>query len=627
MKKETLVGSLHLLARARAEQAGVKLTIGGARAFTDGQSITIPSLPTDNLKAIVLAMGYLGHEAAHIKHTDFNALRHANMTPFEKSLENSIEDTRIEVKEGESYPGIRNDLNALVNAVAEEGGFAPGPSAPISSLIPMYVNLRLRQIKANQDVCGSLADHIEARLVEAIPAGALVRLEGLLMPAMKANCTGDVIVVAKQIAAMLKEEAEKAEQEKQQQQQQDQQQQDQPQDSDGDADDSGAGQAGDDQVDNQGQGDDSTDDGATDGDGDDSGQSEDSQSDQTNGNSAGQQGDDSDDSASKQSSQNQGKPGGQDLLDALDDQDAAFEGLGEQVAKQLGEASAQAIGKIGNISLGCPMARLSDAALINDVRQATNALNRRISGLIETMSLDSVDVRNKGKKLSGAHLYRLATGDERVFRHIVEGEGVDTALSILLDASTSMNDNNRAEVNARIKAARASGTVLSDSQTVVVSRYDLAKKTAAAVSLAIDGVEGAETEIVSFPTLNHSAMVIKPFDLPLRAVSGVLNSSQATIPSTPMTEALLAAGESLLRRKENRKIMLCLHDGEPNDQDTCRAAVRSLEAMGVEVIGLGIMCDTRHIFERSIMITNLDDMPKAVFGLLESKLIHMPLAA
>lgn len=590
MKKETLVGSLHLLARARADQAGVKLTIGGGIAFTDGKSITIPALPTDDQKAIVLAMGYLGHEAAHIKHTDFNALRQANMTPFEKSLENSIEDSRIEVKEGESYPGIRNDLNALVRTVAEEGGFTPSDDAPVSALIPMYVNLRLRQIKAKQDVCGPLADHIEAKLAGEIPAGAMIRLEGLLMPAMNAKCTGDVILVAKQIAAMLKEEAEKAEQEKQQQQQK--QEQDQPQDGDGDSDDSGAGQDGDDQSDDQGQG------------GDSAGDAEgDAQSDQTNGNSAGQQGDDSGDTDVTQSPQGTGNSqpkGGLALLEALEDPDATFDGLGEHVAKQLGQASAESICNIGDVSLGCSLNRLSDAALIQEVRASTNALDRRISGLMETMSLDTVDVRNKGKRLSSAHLYRTALGDDRVFRHVVEGIGIDTALSILLDASTSMNED---------------------------KRYDLAKKTAAAVSLSIDAVDGAETEIVSFPCLNNSAIVIKPFDLHLRSVSGVLNASHPTIPSTPMTEALLAAGESLLRRKENRKIMLCLHDGEPNNEETCRAAVRSLEAMGVEVIGLGIMCDTSHIFKRSIKITNLAEMPKAVFALLESKLIHFPLAA
>ena len=47
----------------------------GNRAFTNGATITIPSLPEDvelTLDQVNIARGYYHHEAAHIRYTDFD---------------------------------------------------------------------------------------------------------------------------------------------------------------------------------------------------------------------------------------------------------------------------------------------------------------------------------------------------------------------------------------------------------------------------------------------------------------------------------------------------------------------------------------------------------------------------
>ena len=69
---KTLRGSLPIVAGAYGDSFGVRVVCSGSSAFTDGTVITIPFL--DEVKGedlYVLVYGYLIHESAHIRSTDF----------------------------------------------------------------------------------------------------------------------------------------------------------------------------------------------------------------------------------------------------------------------------------------------------------------------------------------------------------------------------------------------------------------------------------------------------------------------------------------------------------------------------------------------------------------------------
>ncbi|KOE89724.1 hypothetical protein ACS91_10020, partial (plasmid) [Vibrio parahaemolyticus] len=97
-KKRTVYNALPIVAAAYGEKFGVKVALGSDTASTDGQTIVIPNVPDDypNMDAV---WGYLAHEAAHVRFTDFNVERrrglHAHLT-------NVIEDCRIE----RAMPGV-----------------------------------------------------------------------------------------------------------------------------------------------------------------------------------------------------------------------------------------------------------------------------------------------------------------------------------------------------------------------------------------------------------------------------------------------------------------------------------------------------------------------------------------
>jgi len=67
-----LKNALPIVAAAYGEKFGVKVLIQGQDAFTDGERIVIPTANPDDPHYQQIAWGYLAHEAAHIRHTNFD---------------------------------------------------------------------------------------------------------------------------------------------------------------------------------------------------------------------------------------------------------------------------------------------------------------------------------------------------------------------------------------------------------------------------------------------------------------------------------------------------------------------------------------------------------------------------
>ena len=126
-KISTIIGGLRIALQALAEKMGVVLRIEGDMAYTDGETIVIPTLPADDREAATLARGYVDHEAAHIAHTDFSIA----VTQWT----NIIEDVRIEKEQGKRYPGCAVNLKNLTALLETKGKFRGTPEQPLSMLM------------------------------------------------------------------------------------------------------------------------------------------------------------------------------------------------------------------------------------------------------------------------------------------------------------------------------------------------------------------------------------------------------------------------------------------------------------------------------------------------------------
>lgn len=115
MNPKHIIKSLPLLASILGRKYGVQVRIGGDNAFTNGNIIQLPSLPLDCDDTLLgLVRGLIDHESAHIRDTDFEALRAANLTPLEKHLWNTIEDWRVENVLAAVYPGCCENFQWLI---------------------------------------------------------------------------------------------------------------------------------------------------------------------------------------------------------------------------------------------------------------------------------------------------------------------------------------------------------------------------------------------------------------------------------------------------------------------------------------------------------------------------------
>lgn len=109
------VSSFVNFARGYASGMGKKninVTFGGDTAYTDGNTINLPALPADVFLSpweVEVFSGYLDHELAHIRYTDFRIF--PTDQPL-KQITNLMEDIRIENRLIQDFPGTKKYLDA-----------------------------------------------------------------------------------------------------------------------------------------------------------------------------------------------------------------------------------------------------------------------------------------------------------------------------------------------------------------------------------------------------------------------------------------------------------------------------------------------------------------------------------
>ena len=140
MNNKLIMQSLPLVAAVLGNKYGVQVTIGGSKAFTDGSTINLPSLPLDCDETLIgLARGYIDHESAHIRETNFESLKNAQLTPLEMHIWNCIEDWRVENKLAEIFPGCRGNFDWLIRHFFSSETEDRGGHLLTSSLIGFYL--------------------------------------------------------------------------------------------------------------------------------------------------------------------------------------------------------------------------------------------------------------------------------------------------------------------------------------------------------------------------------------------------------------------------------------------------------------------------------------------------------
>lgn len=593
MKNQTLNNAFPIVAAALGNKFGVKVSVGGDDAYTTGDRIHLPALDTDDFNIKDVAWGYLAHEAAHVRFTDFGEFRNAATSPLRKSIVNILEDIRIEKSMQEPYPGTKRTTEKVVEYLVQTGGFGfvtkdqdPHPAKVLSQ----FLLFRLRYDVLGQKALSSPADSAESLLEDTFPVGAVTRLFGLLSDVPHLSETRDCVRLADRILRMIQEEQEKAEEQARQQSQQQQSSNGStggPSDS---TDDAGA----DDQSDGSSSGiDDSQSNQSTQPD-DAKSQSNTSNTDDDNADQQSGQGATSSHSGANDQSQD-ADPLAQILSSVLSaGQDDLPDDLFEAARALLGNQPRNSYDSKIHLPLAMEPNRNPSTGntILNRALSESGKIRASLQGLIQSSRYERPVNKRSGNRIDGRKLVRLSQGDSRVFERRTHKQAPNTALHLLVDTSGSMNN--------RI------------SQTSPITLAHIAMDSAVALALALEGISGVNPAITRFPhgdtdnvnpLLKHGQKV-RP-NAP--AFSAITNGG------TPLHTALWYAAASVMATREERKVIMVLTDGEPDDYDAAKSVVRRCEATGIELVGVGICIDTSHLFDNSICINNVSDLRSELF--------------
>ena len=542
IRNKDVLGCLPMLASVLGRQYGVQVQIGGNRACTNGRVIMLPALPLDcDAELLATVRGFLDHEAAHIRHTDFACLNAADMDSVTFHLFNSIEDWRVENRLAAIYPGCRQNLLWLMRKHFAEDDAGAGSDDPAPAVL-RYVLLTVRTWDAPE-----IEPHRAAKAAvirQAFP-GLLENLDAILARVrQKCEDTAASIGYARQLADCLKQWLPSK------------QKWTRPSPTDD------SGQNGEDAL--------------------------------TDSDTQKEQNDCTD---SQAESVGESFPlNGENARQALS---ALFDLPASELPKQTGETLAAILEDSQKQSgkQGIEVAKIGHRLVLplsDDEKQTalrcSNALRHRLHGLLQTRTQHRRATGRRGMLHTGS-LYRMAVANPRVFQQMTSKTGMNTAIHILLDASGSMDG----------------------------PRIVLARQACYAVARALEGIREINPAVTAFPALSsfngvfpvvrHGEKATDRF--PMRGAGG-----------TPLAPALWWVMQTMLSLKENRKIILILTDGVPDDSPACVKAIRYAEQIGMEVLGIGIQHTAiSSLLPESRVISELQELAPAMFGILQNALL------
>lgn len=572
--------ALPLIAGALAGKQGVKVLQGDWAKTNCVDTIWLPPLPENDPNVKAKALGFVGHETAHISFTDTEVTKKCKQQNNPETffgLMNLLEDIRIEKLQKTRFPGVSDNLDNLVKILVDEKVFnAPKEDSPPVSIMQSWMLCKLRHDLLNQYAMQPLLDECDAVFEKMLPNNTRIRLEAMAYDVENAKSTLDVFNITAEIMKMIEEEAKKEEEKEQEEAQK--KEQSQQSDSNQSADSSSS------------QGGDTQDDSAGDSSGADQGDASDgADSSQSSGDAGADSGDLSQDQQQKMS----------DILKSIlaagkGDQ---YEDIGDVLAKQINDIKTNAAAsdtdgsgplRVFNANKQKSKGRNGDYDF--QARRAVNALKLKLHTMLQAQTMSSHQRSDTGSRFSKRHLHEIKVGG-KVFEKRTEGIDIDLVASVLIDISGSMRDNDKLKIAA-------------------LSGYATAE--------ALASVHGVSSAVAIFPTATGveyiSSFGVKP------AMNAENFSQLAVFGCTPLSDAMSRVSIDLLQQPQARKILLVITDGEPNYNDQSNVVIKAAENAGIEIMGVGIGVDLDHLFNTWCSINSVDDLPKAMFGMLQTKL-------
>lgn len=267
--------------------------------------------------------------------------------------------------------------------------------------------------------------------------------------------------------------------------------------------------------------------------------------------------------------------------------------------------------------------------------KVSSLINTMQKGLERAMASRSRSVWENGRRsgsISGASLHRLSVNDDRVFRKKIDAVKMETAVTLLVDASGSMH-------GGRMACATEAAFALALTLERLSIPYEVIAFTTKGDFPATSGFNAADRELrakVGGGGYGRSELIYMPI---IKSFTDRLSNEKKdnfawmgrgiALSQNPDGECLQYAAERLLTRRERRKVMLVLSDGEPccpgnyhAQRHHLQKVVIDLNKRGVEAVGIGIQTESvRHYYPKHVVLHKTDDLPGEVMRQLQAILV------
>jgi len=207
-------------------------------------------------------------------------------------------------------------------------------------------------------------------------------------------------------------------------------------------------------------------------------------------------------------------------------------------------------------------------------------LRHEVRMLFENSGLDEFQMGRKSGKINTSALASISTGNVHVFKRHHEEGGINSAVTIVLDASGSMDEKDK-------------------DQLAIETTYAL-YETLSQANVAV--------QVVTFDSFTS---VLVPFNTPVIKAKNIMRRFE-TGGSTNDYFAIRFAHEQLLARPETRKVAFVLTDGQGH-VDYVKKQIEQGNRSGITTVGVGIGVDVSSVYDKHVNIMQIKELATASF--------------
>lgn len=268
--------------------------------------------------------------------------------------------------------------------------------------------------------------------------------------------------------------------------------------------------------------------------------------------------------------------------------------------------------------------------LEEDTRQMVGKMQKDIERMMASQSHVIKVPGYRSGKLHSANLHRILNKDDRIFNRRQEHKSKDTAVTLLIDNSGSMGQG------GKIKTAMIAGYALMTTLEKVSIPCEVLGFTTGDISgegsvkfksEMNDEIRNAHARGFRYHRVSPIIMPIyKSFDernnsVVKERIAWMANAQQGMVANVD-GESLEYAAIRLMKRREKRKVILVLSDGQPSGGQNVgphlKKVVKDLENVGIDLVGIGIRDNSvSRFYKNHVYLGNIEDLPSQVMDELK----------